>query len=808
MTSVRRYAYLVMQYLDGETLAQRLTGPLPLPTLLRWRQIATRSTPRIRGHLPPRSEAGEHLSDQVGRQAAGLRPREARHSLRRVRLFADVRAASRRSRSSDAFPAPSPTCRRSSSKAWTPTRRADIFALGALLYESVTGKKVFEGRSQASLISAIMSSTPVPIAASVPMAPPALDHLVAVCLAKDRDDRWQSAGDVMRELRWIAGLTTSGVAAAPALTPRRHRRERWAWGLAAVMTLAAGGMAMRVVRAPPTNTPLAARFSIPPPDNGFFGRGASGPMIAVSPDGRTLAFVAALTGQPNMIWLRPLDALAARALPGTERAAGPFWSPDSQSVGFFADGKLKAGAVDGKEVRTVCEAPDGRQAAWGPAGAILFVGSLRGVGGLRRVSESGGAVTTETTPDQQAGETGHLLPAFLPDGQHYLYSVTTAGGAGVMLGSLGSKTRRLIVNPSELSVASSVAYAPPGHLLFVRDTTLVALPLDLARFERSGEARPVAEGVQSIGQGGEFASFSVSANGVLAYWRGAIPATSRLSWFTRDGQETRTTLPERDYGRISLAPDGTRAAADAQGIGTGTSAILMLDLVRGTATRFTNDPFSILPIWSPDGASVIFSSTRALGRLAPYRQGVTAGADARRLFDPTTTTVITDWSADGRTVVYETNRPRGEIGTFALDGSAPPRPFLHTAEGQSEGRLSPDGRWMAYVSHETGGEGVYVTAFPSGDGKWPISEHGGNQPQWRADGKELYYRTWNGKVKAVTITTEPAFRASVPMGVVDESGEQYAATGDGRRFLLVLRVTERISPPITVVTNWTAALRK
>jgi Tol biopolymer transport system component len=356
--------------------------------------------------------------------------------------------------------------------------------------------------------------------------------------------------------------------------------------------------------------------------------------------------------------------------------------------------------------------------------------------------------------------------------------------------------------------ASSLAYARPGHLLFVRGRTLLALPFDASRLERTGEPQPVAEGVQSIGLAGGAAAFSVSANGVLAYWRGAALATTRLTWFTRDGSQTAAPIPVSSYTRLALAPDGHHVAVEGQNE-PGSPGIWLLDLVRGTTMPLTNDAFSIWPIWSPDGTSIIFSSTRGNGRLAPYRQSVTAGGEAQRLLNPTIPTVATDWSTDGQTVVVQTGGPpRGEIWVLALTGGGTPRPFLRATAGQTEGHLSPDGRWMAYVSNESSGQEVYVTGFPGGGGKWPISTHGGTQPRWRGDGKELYYRAAAGTLMAVTIKTEPTFEASAPVALFDASANYYAVTYDGLRFLVALPQSETTSPPITVVLNWTTALKK
>jgi len=527
-------------------------------------------------------------------------------------------------------------------------------------------------------------------------------------------------------------------------------------------------------------------------------------MVAVSPDGATIAFLAAAPGGKKKLWLRSRDALEARALPGTEGAEGPFWKPDSQSLGFFAWGQLKTVPVSGAASQTVCNVTGATaHATWNQTGDILFAGDQRGVGGLRHVSAGGGTVTSETTVDRTRGETGHLWPYFLPDGRHYLYVVTGEDGGGIDIGLLGAKQGHRLLDFSRTDGTSSVAYAAPGYVLFVLGGTLMAQPFDAARLEKTGEPIHVAESVLNNGAG-TGGAFSVSANGVLAYWSGGETDTARLVWFTRDGTRTTTAMKVDNYGRLSLDPDGGRAAVELLDA-SGSTAIWLLSLREGTAIRFTSDAFSIWPIWSADGAHVLFASMRD-GALAPYRQSVSAREDAQRLFATDAPTTVTDSSAEG-TVLYQTgNFPRGDIGMFALSKDATPRVFLHTAAGVSDGHLSPDGRWMAYVSSGD----VYVTSVPDAAGPWRISTNGGSQPRWGHNGMELYYlAVRDQKVMAVKVTTTPAFTHGPPVSLFDAVANEYAVTRDGRRFLLAIPSGEKhVSPPLTVVLNWAAALKK
>jgi hypothetical protein len=678
-------------------------------------------------------------------------------------------------------------------------RRTDIWAFGCVLYEMLTGRAAFARETNSDTIAAILGSDvdwealPAATAAGV-------RRLLQRCLNKEPAKRLRDIADGRIELDDAGpGAAPDAIASAPV--------ARWPW----ILAVTVGGLAaaaLLLVQLRPSGSPLAVtRFSIEPPENGMFGRGSNGRMLAVSPNGKILAVVAAGQDGHTMLWLRFLDTLNASPMPGTEGSEGLFWSPDSASVGFFAGGALKTVSVETKEVRTICAVGGSTtQATWNQAGVILFVSETRGVGGLVRVSATGGAVTSVTTPDRAHGETGHLAPYFLPDGEHFLYDVTANDGGNIYVGSLSSADRIRLLNPSQMRGAPSVlgtalAYAAPGYVLFVRDGTLMAQRFDTARLQPAGDPVRVAERVQNFGSGS--AAFSVSANGVLAYWGGGEFAARRLAWFTRDGRETPIALPTRAYGRLALAPDGSHAVIEQQA--SGATTIALVDLVRGTSTRFTSDAFSIWPIWSPDGANVAFSSNRD-GMLAPYRQSVSAGENAQRLFDAREATVATDWLADG-SIVYASRAAAGtDIGMFRVSSAATPRRLLNVRGALPDSHVSSDGRWMTYASSDSGPSQVFVTSFPDGRGRWPISTTGGINARWRRDGKELYFLSPAGRLMAVSVRTEPTFELGAPVTLF-EAHVLYYAVAANDRFLVELDAAPPTSPPITIVLNWVATLK-
>ena len=692
--------------------------------------------------------------------------------------------------------------------------RTDIFAFGALLYEMATGRKAFNGASQASLISSIMTSEPPSISTLAPMTPPAFDRIVRNCLSKDPEDRWQSAGDVAKELKWVAEGSVTGVAAM-----RLTRRKGWvAWVAFAVAALAALllGVFLGGLRSEPS--PLFQSSILPPENTRFEFRGSP---AVVSPDGRQIAFVAQAPEVARQLWLRAFEGNAARPLAGTEGATKPFWSPDSRSLGFFAGGKLKKVAVSGGSPQTLCDAPSGRGGTWNREGVILFVPSSGDP--VHRVAASGGVASPVTQVDASKGEFGHTWPSFLPDGRHFLYLSYGARArpeeaSTVNLGSLDSKARRPLFH-----ARSNVAYAPlspgasSGHLLFWQSGALLARPFDADRLRFTDEAFPVAEQVRFFGAGGT-AIFSVSDNGVLAYQSSPRGELSQLSWVDRTGKQLEVVGPAADYFHPRLSHDGRRVAVAVIDPLTAFSDIWIYDLGRRVSTRLTFGPgVNIFPIWSPDDERVVFASNR--GGFHDLYQKASSGTGPEELLLATTRSskFPTDWSGRNGLIALHTTLPESRSGsdiwTFS-PAERKTRVFLSTAFHEGSPQFSPDGRWIAYASAESGTVEVFVQDFATSGGKWQISSAGGSQPRWRADGKEIYFIAADNALMAVDVATESGFAAGTPKPLFRtqikqlDIGFQYDVSPDGNRFLINTLAEDKQTSSITVVQNWAAGIRK
>jgi Tol biopolymer transport system component len=668
--------------------------------------------------------------------------------------------------------------------------RSDIFAFGAVLYEMVTGRRAFAGKTQASVIAAILAADPPPV------SPPAMDHLVKTCLAKDPEDRRQTMHDVKLELKWIA---EGGGSQAKPLSPPKLV---WLpWILAAAILLAALPFVIAYFRGAPDETRAVRSLILPPQKASFTGIGN----LAVSPDGRRLAFVAVGSDGANLLWVRSLDSLSAQSLNGTDGALYPFWSPDSRFIGFFADNKLKKIEGSGGPPITLCNGHNSAGGTWNRDGVILF-GGLGG-GPLYRVEAAGGEDTVLTKLDQSRGESAQTFPSFLPDGHHFLYHSVTFGSEqrGVYVGSLDSREVKRLG-----SSGSSAEYAQ-GNLLFVQNDTLMGQPLDLQRLETAGAAFPVTEDVAvSITTGR--AAFSVSGNGVLVYQTGGTRGDMRLTWFDRSGKKTGVLGDRSSYGSVSLSPDGAKAVTNKTGAQAG---VWLYDVARGLPTRLTFDAaFERYPVWSPDGSRIVFSSSKRNGHFELYEKA-SSGAGIEELVEASDVDIYaTSWSPDGQFILYCTqNQPPTKLGLLPVSGDRKPRVFLEAQARLRHGQFSPDGRWIAYESHESGKPEVYVAPFPGPGGKRQVSAAGGGTPRWRRDGKELFYLTpdrqlmaaeVNGKGGAFEIGAVRALfrtRAAAP-------ALTYDVTADGQRFLVINSVEEEESSPLTLVVNWNAGLKR
>ncbi|MFI5184643.1 MAG: protein kinase [Vicinamibacteria bacterium] len=794
--------YLVLELIEGESLAQRLAkGPLPVEDVLRYGgQVASALDAAHRQAIVHRdlkpgnvmiTKTGAKLLDfGLARSSDGQGVVEAISSLNTV-----DKPLTEQGTIVGTFQYMAPE----QLEGLAADARTDIFALGALLYEMATGRKAFDGKSRTSLIAAIISSHPPPISTAQAMTPPALDHVVRKCLEKDPDDRWQSARDVMAELHWIAE-GGSRVGLPGIISTRRKVREGLAWGAFAVAGLAAVGFAVAWARRAPQPAPVV-RFQIPNPD----GVTDIGPPV-ISPDGRIIAFDATDVGGKRQIWIRPLDALESRPLSGTEGALRPIWSPDSRAVAFVAGDKLRRASVAGGPAQTIADVQRGADGTWSPQGVILFDGQTNDP--VWRVDAAGGVPKPLVTPDPTKGMMGAGFPVFLPGGRYFLHQVTMANpeeNTLVVRALDGTESKTL------LKTTSQVIYAAPGYLLFVRDRTLVAQPFDPQRREIRGEPIPLGEGLGLDNVG--LASISASTNRVLAYRPGQA-ARRRLVWVDRSGKEIADFGDEREYVDTWLSPDGRRVAfgADAQG---DKGDIWIRDSARGTTTRFTFGPERAFdPVWSPDGRRIAFSMQRKNWDL--YVKDAAGTGEAELLLESAEDKFVTDWTRDGAYVVFSS---RGKDTTWDLwamptAGGHKPFPLRKTKFSELNGSVSPDGRFLAYQSNESGRVEVYVQEFPEAKSKWQVSPDGGRQPFWRGDGRELYYLAPNAKLMVVPVEKGPGFTTGTPQALFQArfaplvARGLYRPTPDGQRFLILSPLGRDAMQPATVILNWTSGIQQ
>jgi Tol biopolymer transport system component/tRNA A-37 threonylcarbamoyl transferase component Bud32 len=673
--------------------------------------------------------------------------------------------------------------------------RTDIHAFGCVLYEMLTGTKAFSGKSQASLISAIMSGTPPVLSALVPQAPPALDRVVRTALAKHPGDRFISAHDLMLQLRWIAedGDTCAAGAMAPERTSRR--REWLAWTVAGVMAALALVAVLRSARQPREQAVAPVQFTLPLSGNAAFS--GTAPRLAVSPDGRVVAVVASSLGfGGGGIWVRPLDSAEFKPIRGTELASYPFWSPDSRSIAFFAGGQLKKVGAAGGPVSVVCDAlGTNLGVAWSPANVIVF-GAAPGSGGLQRVPAAGGTPTPLTTPDAALGETDHRWPTMLPDGRHVLFLAVGKRGTSLRVASLESSDVATI-GPVE----SSVGYSS-GYLLSMRQGSLMAQPFDATSRSLGGE--PVAIAADVGADQGLFTSFSASSNGVLAYGQRSGGLRSRLTWLDRSGRSIGTIGDAEEYLSFSLSPDNTRVVA---ALTTAANRdVWTIDASRWVKTRLTFDPgVDVNPIWSPDGRRVVFTGNAQGTGL--YIKNADGNDTPQRILQMDGISSPMDWSRDGRYIIFwnVAAKTSGDLWLVPVGGSEKPTAFAQTPSTEQDGRFSPDMRWVAYASNESGRMEVYAQPFPQTGAKYRLSRDGGQSPQWSSDGKELYFLSPDATMMAVSIETARDLTAGIPRELFSADGvsvngrQLFSVTPDGQRFLVSITETPG---SLSVVLNW------
>jgi Tol biopolymer transport system component len=677
--------------------------------------------------------------------------------------------------------------------------RADIFALGAILYEMVSGKGAFDAPDSASIIAAVVSSEPVPLADLVPGIPRAVARIVRVCLAKDPAGRWSSARDVAIQLR--GAIDESTVTASLPAAAGRAPRGRLAWAITALAVVALAGLvATLVMRFDRGVDRPSIKLGLLPPGQALL---QSGEAPQVAPDGRRVAFVALDAGGRSLLYVRELDADEAKPLPGSEGALQPFWAPDSRRLGFFAEGRLKTVAIGGGAPQVLARASVPRGGSWGADDVIVFVPDPPMP--MQRISASGGS--PEPLPLDEFSF--RWFPSFLPDGRHYVFLALGQGqlGSGLRLGAIDRGESRELVTSR-----SSGTFVEPGYLLYRRDSALVAQPMDPERLVLTGEPAVVGSGV-GFNAISYQTLFSASRTGVLAY-RASAPS-NELVWIDVRGQRTVAVTSGADHNVVCLTPDSQPVVYDAVDLETGAVDLWQSNLATGDATRLTFGPaVDFLPVCAPLTAEVVFSSLRA-GSPDLYRLSLEQPGRDQMFLDTPAAKIATDWSDDGRSIVYSTleRETSWDVWMAPIDGGAP-RALVASPAEERNGVLSPDGRWLAYVSNESERFEVYVQAVAAGGPKWQISRGGGRQPQWSRDGRELFHVTPDRRLVSVPISlangtlTRGSERvvAQIRLTGLDsgDHGAQYALSKDGSRVLVVSAV--EAARPLNVVIDWPASL--
>jgi eukaryotic-like serine/threonine-protein kinase len=696
--------------------------------------------------------------------------------------------------------------------------RSDIFSLGAVLYEMLTGKKAFEGKTQLSVASAILEKEPVPISTAKPLTPPALERIVRRCLAKTAEERWQSANDLASELKWIAECTAQS--AAGGVSERTRKFSHAAIWLTMMLAAVAGTFLLTYysTRATP-QSPLMA--SVIPPSGVFADTsGRIGPP-QISPDGKRIAFIGCKSesaaasivgGKTCSIWLRSLGSAEAHELSDTSGAYYPFWSPDGREIAFFGDGKLKRVAAEGGPVQVICDAADARGGSWGSSGMVIFAATR--LSPILRVAADGGTpvAIAEVKPSPAPNEViSNRWPHFLPDGEHFLY-VNAQYGACTERNELRFASIDGKQDVSLMRTCSSAAFAN-GNLLYWRDGNVVAQPFDPRTGVLSGVPAAIVEHADfellfSI------AEFSVSAEGKLVYMAGDAPTGTQLIWYDRNGK-VMGTLGENDhYKNVAISRDGSHVVADTTSLKE--SKIQILDS-RGTRTLMTlGNSDGASPAWSPDGRQIYFTST-ANGPQDIYVRAADGSGEEKEVlkFDKNQFgALFLTVSPDGKSLAYEIidRATGGDIYTLVIGGDGKPQPFLHSAANETGPTFSPDGKWLAYESDGSGRKEVYITPFPGGGAHYQVSTSGGERPIWRHDGKEIYYRE-GLRIMAVEVNTKASpVEFSSPEALFELAsgnlnGRYYDVAPDGR-FLTNTSPLATKAQSFSLVVNWPGRLKK
>ena len=808
--------YLVMEYLDGETLTQRLCkGPLALEQVLQYAiEIADALDKAHRKGVTHRdlkpgnimlTKSGAKLLD-FGLAKLRQEAAPANISLSKVPTEGEAVTAQGTILGTLQYMAPEQL------EGKEADARTDIFAFGTVVYEMATGKKAFEGKSQASLIAKILETEPPAISSLQPMTPPALDRVVKKCLAKDPDKRWQDAGDLCDELKWITDGASHGASPLAATEDRGQLRRRWAVfsGLACLIVAVVTGLAtwnLRPTASRSSHSVTRLAVAVPPEEQLDFA--LAGSAIALSPDGTELVYGATRSGT-QQLYVRSLDNLEGQVVAGTDGASSPFFSSDGQWVGFFADAKLKKVPVTGGPPLTLCDAPEGAfGASWAPNDIIYFTpGSFSGIW---QVSAKGGTPQPLTTLDPHKGEISHRWPQVLPGGKALLFTAWTGPGwdeQQVQLQMLASGERHVLIQGGHLG-----RYVPTGQIIYQREGSLLAVPFDFARFEVTASTPvPVIENVWDLTD--DSAPYAISDSGSIAYVPGnAHQFEASLVWVDRSGKVEPLSAPLRSYQSLRLSPDGQQVAVS---IEAARYDIWVYSLTRGTFTRLTSDAGSSqFPIWTPDGKRLTYRATRKGTRNVFWRMADGTGTE-ERLTTGEGNQAPSSWSPDGQVLGFtDANPTAGSRASLWRLADHQQQPLHKTSFHELGARFSPDGHWLAYSSDETGRPEIYVEPYPGPAGKSQVSTDGGRFPVWSRNGRELFYRNGD-KMMVVDVTVQPTFSAAKPRMLFREQhwggtalGGSYDVSPDGQRFLMIKESEEATTlAQIVLVQNWFEELKQ
>lgn len=802
--------FLVMEFLEGETLADRLLkGPLPTEQMLKYGIEICEGLERahksgvIHRDLKPGNvmltKMGAKLMDfglaksvtatapassltMTVSQASAGQPLTAQGTL--VGTFQYMSPEQTEGKEADA--------------------RSDIFSLGAVLYEMATGKRAFSGKTQASIVAAILASEPPPISTVQPMSPPALEQVVRTSLAKDPEDRFQTVHDLKLQLKWIVQASSSQLAMPAQLRVRRTIQKRTlivssvvGWILVAVVLALFLGSRNQLEDA---RRPMTASW-LAPASTSYAGVLFGPP--ALSPDGSKLAFLTA-SGMDTRLWVKDIATGTAQQIVDVEQPTFPFWSPDGRYLGFFSGGKLKKVALAGGPTQVICDAPEGRGASWNRHGVILFTPNI--LESLYQVPEGGG--TAQKVTEAKSGWT-HRNPYFMPDGDHFLFIVRDAGaGSAVGGGSLygaslsGEKPRQILEH------ASNVQYSE-GYLLYLRDTVLVAQRFDPKSLRFQGDAIPVADKLD-YWNARDLVAFT-AAHGTLVYRQASLQATQPM-WVNREGKEIGRLGDPGLYSSPKASPDGSLMGVIRSDPDSGRDDLWMIDTVHNSVTRstFVNGA-NMYYAFSPDGKKVAVSTIAGGAAANVWIQPISGSGGQEKLDTPRVWGAVDSWSANGRYLFLsvQNNATREDVYYSDLSGDKKLVPYLQSPANEIEAVLSPNGKWLAYISDESGRIEVYVTAFPEPGGKWQISSGGGSDPSWSADGKQLYFKN-NDKLMLVPIGNVDTFAFGAPSALPINLSE-FASLGpvaSGERFPALKPLVGGQSLPEQVVFNWTGTLKR